>query len=328
MSPILYAFIFVAGVLVIESLYFLTRNRAGTRQTGRRLERLARALQDPVSRKHETALRDPDASRLNTWLAAIPGRNELALELYRAGLPMTSQRFLLVSCGMAFAGLMIGIALFPGSLPALLPMLAGLLPWLRVRGLVTEKGSSSTAATKRLATFEQQLPDALDLLVRSLRAGHSLTSGLKMVGEELSDPIGTEFAHVANEIALGKETKQALDNLLYRVPSVDLPFFVTAISIQQETGSNLAEVLENLSGVIRERFKVLGKVRALTAMGRMSANILAVWPVIMLGAIYSVNPDYIAPLWENPAGHTMVMIAIALIIVGYVLCRRMAQIKV
>jgi tight adherence protein B len=103
---------------------------------------------------------------------------------------------------------------------------------------------------------------------------------------------------------------------------------VTAISIQQETGSNLAEILENLSHVIRERFKVYGKVRALTSMGRASANILAIWPGVMIGAIYLANPDYIAPLWESDAGGTIVLISIAMIVVGYVICRRMATIRV
>ena len=99
-------------------------------------------------------------------------------------------------------------------------------------------------------------------------------------------------------------------------------------TIQQETGSNLAEILENLSHVIRERFKVYGKVRALTSMGRASANILAIWPGVMIGAIYMSNPDYIAPLWESEAGGTIVMISIAMIVVGYIVCRRMATIRV
>jgi len=319
MSPILYAFIFLAVVLAAEAFFQLARGRRASRKTAKRLERLALSLEGPRTRPEETSLREELTSGLaHQILAAIPGREEISIQLYRAGVPMTVQRFLLVSVGMALAGLAVGFALAPGSLKAFLFLGAGLLPWMQVR--------HRTAA--RMAVFEQQLPDALDLLVRSLRAGHSLNSGLQMVGEELSEPIGPEFRYVANEIALGKETKRALDNLLYRVPSGDLPFFVTAISIQQETGSNLAEVLENLSTVIRERFKVYGKVRAITAMGRMSANILAVWPLIMIGAIYLVNPSYIEPLWTEEAGRSLVLIAAIMIFIGYVVCRRMAEIKV
>jgi tight adherence protein B len=319
MSPILYAFIFLAVVLAAEALFHFARGRRAARGTSKRLERLAQSLEGPRTRPEETSLREEITNSLTSQiLKAIPGREEISIQLYRAGVPMTVQRFLLVSVAMSLAGLAVGFALAPGSFKALLFGAAGLLPWMQVR--------HQTAA--RMRVFEQQLPDALDLLVRSLRAGHSLNSGLQMVGEELSDPIGPEFRYVANEISLGKETKRALDNLLYRVPSADLPFFVTAISIQQETGSNLAEVLNNLSTVIRERFKVYGKVRAITAMGRMSANILAVWPLVMIGAIYLVNPTYIEPLWAEDAGRMLVFIATIMIFIGYVICRRMAEIKV
>jgi tight adherence protein B len=181
---------------------------------------------------------------------------------------------------------------------------------------------------KRRNAFEKQFPDALDLLIRALRAGHSLSSGLSMVGEELPDPIGTEFGHTADQIRLGKTMQSALSDLAYRVESIDLPFFVTAVAIQQETGSNLAEVLENLASVMRERFKIFGKVRALTAMGRGSANLLAAWPVIAVTSLYLVNPDYVAPLWEEPAGNTLAMISVAMVAVGYVLCRKFATIRV
>jgi tight adherence protein B len=181
---------------------------------------------------------------------------------------------------------------------------------------------------KRTLEFEKQFPNALELLIRALRAGHSLNLGLQMVGEELPDPIGSEFAQVAEEIHLGNDVQSALANLAFRVDSVDLPFFVVAVTIQQETGSNLAEVLENLAQVIRERFKIHGKVRSLTAMGRGSANLLAVWPLVMVGSLYTVNRSYIAPLWETEGGHTMALIAAIMIAVGYFLCRKMATIRV
>jgi tight adherence protein B len=140
--------------------------------------------------------------------------------------------------------------------------------------------------------------------------------------------VGTEFAHLTEEVKFGQDIGDALRNLAYRVDVEDLPFFVTAIAIQRETGGNLTEILDKLGHVIRERFKLFAKVRAITAMGRMTANMLAFWPLIMVSALYSVNPGYVEPLWQTSEGHTMVMICVALVATGYAICRKMAAIKV
>ena len=157
---------------------------------------------------------------------------------------------------------------------------------------------------------------------------NSLTFALQMVGDELADPIGTEFGQVAQEIKLGKSVEKALDQLAYRVDVGDVPFFVTAISIQHTTGGNLAEILDKLSSLIRERFKLYGKIRALTAIGIASANLLAVWPVVMVGGLYLVAPDYLRPLWEHEMGSMLMGAAGVLVVIGYILCRRLAVIKV
>jgi tight adherence protein B len=196
--------------------------------------------------------------------------------------------------------------------------LLGVLPALRMRSLERQ----------RTRIFEEQFPDALDLVVRALKTGHSFSVCLQMVGDELGDPIGSEFALVSHEVRVGIELRTALDNLNYRVDSTDLPFFVVAVLLQQETGSNLAEVLGNLSSLIRDRFKLYGKVRSLTALGRASANLLVVWPLVMVGALYMANPAYIEPLWTTEGGQSLMMVSIALLIVGYFVCRRMAEIEV
>jgi tight adherence protein B len=321
MSPILYVLIFLTAMLALEGVYFMLRERSGRQQAAAdRLERISRNLQRPKDEGdlEESILRGSgdDAGLFDRLLLVMPGARHISLTLYRAGMPMDLRRFMVITLVFTVVGAVAGGILFPGR--GVLFAAVGCLPWLRISGM----------ERKRMNMFEQQLPDALDLLVRALRAGHSLSNAMRMVGSELPDPIGTEFSHVAQEIALGMNTKEALDNLSFRIESEDLPFFVTAISIQQETGSNLAEILENLSHVIRERFKVYGKVRALTSMGRASANILAIWPGVMIGAIYLANPDYIAPLWESDAGGTIVLISIAMIVVGYIICRRMATIRV
>jgi tight adherence protein B len=201
-------------------------------------------------------------------------------------------------------------------------VLAGLLPLWHIGRL----------RANRMRKFEEQFPEALDLLTRAMRAGHSLTFGLQMVGDELPDPIGSEFAQVAEEIKLGRELRVALGNLVYRVEAGDLPFFVTAITIQRETGGNLAEVLEKLGSLIRDRFALYGKVHALTAIGKASANLLAMMPVMLVLLLYTCGGEggraYVEPLFTSSTGMMMGAMALALVIVGYILCRRVAQIEV
>ena len=322
MSPILYVLIFLTILLAGEGLRSVLedRRRQNRVSSRRRLRELAHSLQsaEAVDSDENSLLRREDLSLVDRLAAALPGRNSLELRLYRAGMTMGAGRFLAMSATLGLVGFVGGNILFPATLQGSLFAGLGLLPYLQ----------AGRRARSRARRFEAQFPDALDLLIRALRAGHSLSAGLQMVGEELPDPVGGEFAHLADEVQLGQPLKLALANLAHRVDSEDLPFFVTAISIQQEMGSNLAEVLDNLSSVIRERFKVYGKVRALTAMGRASANLLAGWPLVMVGALYMVNEDYIAPLWETDEGHVMVFVSAVMVLVGYIVCRKMATIKV
>lgn len=322
MSPIFYALALVALVLAAEGLHASLagrsqRNRAAVRK---RLHSISRRLEDPGHADTDSMLRQSESGPniLEALFDAIPGRQEIQLRLYRAGLATTAERFIALSVALAVGGFVLAFAFLHDVGRSLMFSGAGLLPWLQM----------SRLHAKRLARFEEQFPDALDLLIRALRAGHALTTGFVMVGKELPDPLGSEFSQVADEVQLGQTMHKALTNLAYRVDSPDLPFFVTAIAIQQETGSNLAEVLENLAGVMRERFKLHGKVRALTAMGRASANLLAGWPVVTVAALYVVNPGYVAPLWDDPQGHMLVMTSIVMVVVGYVLCRKMATIRV
>jgi len=322
MSPILYVLIFLSVVLGVEGLHQLLADRRGRQVAAarKRLRQMAAVLQAPETRDEASLLRDApkQATLLDRVLHALPLGTSLELSLYQAGLLVRPERFVALSLALAGGGFFVALVLFEDLGRACLFATLGLVPWVQL----------SRLRRRRRSLFEAQFPDALDLLIRALRAGHSLSTGLQMVGKELPNPIGSEFGQVAHEVQLGQQVRQALANLVYRVESEDLPFFVTAIAIQQETGSNLAEVLANLSRVIRERFKLYGKVKALTAMGRASANLLACWPLVMIVALYSVNPAYIAPLWETDQGQFLAMISLAMVVIGYVICRRMAQIKV
>jgi tight adherence protein B len=320
-SPLLFVLVFLTVLLALHAVQIVYRSRRPERQVRARarLRRMAAFVQAPVGTEDSILrpIRDAE-SLLVRWMRALPPARALAGELYRAGLPMSIGTFTAMSA--AFAALGFGLATFFFSNPGmgLLGLVLAGLPWLQLR----------RQRRSRARRFEEQFPDALELLIRALRAGHSLRTGMQLVGEELPDPVGTEFAQVAHEIRLGQEVKGALANLAHRVDSDDLPFFITAIAVQQETGSNLAEVLANLSHVIRERFRLYGKVRALTALGRGSANLLAVWPFVTVGLLLLTTPDYVAPLFESAEGHQLVLASLAMIVVGYVVCRRMATIRV
>jgi len=322
-TPLISIFVFVAALLLFEAMRNLIEGRRGAVQaeSRKRLAKLAAGLTAPEKMAELSALRKRREQRgtdLEGFLRSIPGYDRMRLQIYRAGIGMSVGRLVAICLGFSVAGLVAGMILFPGHAPAVLLVVVGFLPWIFV----------NSRANKRLQKFESQLPEALDLLTRALRAGQSLTAGFRMVAHELPDPIGFEFAQIADQVQLGHDVPSALNDFAYRIQSRSVPFFVTAVVIQRETGSNLAEVLDKLAEVIRERFRFYGKVSALTAMGRLSANILAVWPVVMVGVIYVVNPGYVAPLWETDEGFRLVLICIPMVIIGYLVCRRMAVVEV
>jgi tight adherence protein B len=319
MAPIFIVIIFVAVVFAVEGLYFLVlERRADSSTVRRRLRALGSNFQAGGEAREASILRGEGGSTLGQLLAAVPKLDGLGLLLYRAGWTIRPERFVLLSIGVGVGAWFFG-STFVGDPYRAVPLLAtGFLPYLQAK----------RAAGKRMAAFEQQFPEALELLTRAMRAGHSLSFGLQMIGDEMPDPIGTEFGQVAEEVKLGQDVRQALANLAYRVNASDLPFFITAIVIQATTGGNLAEILDKLGYVIRERFKLYGKVRALTAIGRMSANLLAAWPFVMVGALYLVSPGYVEPLWASDTGPMLVLSSAVLVVIGYVICRRMAVIEV
>lgn len=181
---------------------------------------------------------------------------------------------------------------------------------------------------RRLTSFETHFTQALDIVTRSMRAGHPFTNALQMVSTELPDPISTEFSRVVKEQQMGLPLEESLKGLARRIPLMDLRFFVLTILIHQQTGGDLSEVLDNLSGVIRTRFQVLGQVSALTAEGRLSGWVLCALPFIVFGLITLVNPSYIDVLMENPTGKKMLYGAGIMQIIGVFIIRKIVNIKV
>jgi tight adherence protein B len=179
----------------------------------------------------------------------------------------------------------------------------------------------------RLRTFEEQFPEAIDLISRALRAGHALTTGLGMVADEIPKPVGEEFRRLYDEQNFGMSLPDAMRAMAARVPVLDARFFVTAVLTQRESGGNLSEVLDNLASVMRERFKLKRQIRVISAHGRISAWVLAGLPPSLAGVLFLLSPDFMRILWEDPLGVRLILIALTLQIVGTIIITRMVRIE-
>ncbi len=179
----------------------------------------------------------------------------------------------------------------------------------------------------RLRVFEEQFPEAIDLISRALRAGHAFTTGLSMVADEIPAPVGHEFRRLYDEQNFGMSLPDALRAMAHRVPVLDARFFVTAVLTQRESGGNLSEVLDNLASVMRERFKLKRQIRVISAHGRISAWVLSCLPPALAGVLFLLSPDFMRILWEDPLGVRLIVIAVTLQIVGTFVISRMVRIE-
>ena len=181
---------------------------------------------------------------------------------------------------------------------------------------------------KRFEKIEELFPEAIDTLARAVRAGHAFTTALEMISNEISEPLATEFRKLYEEQKFGMPVRDALMNLTERVPLVDVKFFVTAVMLQRETGGNLAEILDNLSYVIRERFKIQRQVRVHTAQGRLTMALLMGMPPAVVLILRIFSPDFVRPLFVDPIGHLLIVVSIALQTIGYFVIRKIIKIQV
>jgi tight adherence protein B len=181
---------------------------------------------------------------------------------------------------------------------------------------------------RRLRRFEEEFPEALDLIARALKAGHAFATGLKMVADEMSEPIGPEFRKTFDEQNFGLPLKDALNNLTERIPLLDVRFFATAVLIQRETGGNLSEILENLAHVVRERFKILRQVRVYTAHGRLTGYVLLALPVFLVIALSFINPEHMQLLFRERIGHMLLGATVVMQTIGYFWIRQVVKIEV
>jgi tight adherence protein B len=256
---------------------------------------------------------------LNRWLAKSGRVSKLQTKLLQAQVSMRPGKFLLLSaCFAATAGL-IGILVTRELLFALLFAVAG--------GFILNI-YVAFKRMRRFRRFEKMFPEAIDLLARAVRAGHAFTTALELIGNELAEPVSGEFRKTFEEQKFGMPVRDALINLAERVPIVDVKLFVTAICMQRETGGNLAEIMDKLSYIIRERFKILRQVRVFTAQGRLTMIILMSLPPLLVLLMKVINPDFIQPLFTDRIGHMLIAAGIVLQTAGFFMIRKIIDIKV
>jgi tight adherence protein B len=313
--------IFVTLVLFIEGSIFTVRaiRNPERKQLRRRLQRFTSegSGTQPIDIVRKRLL--SEIPWLNAALLKAPGVPYVGRLLEQADCPYSVGIFLSLSVLLVLAGLLVGSLVFKNIvLQVAGAAVCGLMPFLYV----------SYKKHQRLQKFLGQLPEALDLISRALRAGHTFQVGLKMVGEEFADPMGTEFDKTLAEINFGAGVAEALKNLARRVDCPDLHFFVVAILIQRETGGNLAEIAENIAQLIRKRFELQDRVRALAAEGKLSAIILFALPFFLALALSVMNPKYMGLLFTDPLGKGMVGVAAVIMVIGAIIIKKMIHIKV
>jgi tight adherence protein B len=315
--------IFLSVLLLIEGGYalFRTLRHPEKRRVKRRLQSLsfdgsAYESEGPALERKTLLSQVP---WLHRWLLKFRWTPRMRTLLEQSGTRRPLGFFVLLSLVLPAVGFVIGSRFIP-QVFILLPLLA-LLAALPSFYLCMKK-------KQRMQKFEAQLPEAMELMARALKAGHAFSGALKMVVEEMDDPIGEEFNKTLGEINFGVNVPEALKNLSQRVDCTDLRFFVISVIIQRETGGNLAEILENIARLIRERFKLHGRIRVLSAEGRFSAAVLVGIPILVAFILSIVNPNYIRTLITDPMGNVLVGVAIVLMILGVAVMKRMIEIKV
>ncbi len=291
----------------------------------------ARVLRDRLSatQKPAEALEADVALLRDEMLSRIPAFDTLLRRSERVSLlqKMLSQGEVNIRAGNFLMFCLLGAVFF-----GFVFMVAGgsvLFGWAGlVLGFFIPYAYASHRRAKRFQRFEEKFPEAIDTLARAVRAGHAFTTALEMIASEVSEPVAGEFRQLFEEQKFGLPVRDALLNLADRIPLVDVKFFVTAVMLQRETGGNLAEILDNLSYVIRERFKILRQVRVHTAQGRLTMVLLMALPPTIVVVMLTLNPGFIQPLFTDPLGHVLIVAGITLQTVGYFFIRRIIRIQV
>ncbi len=310
---------FVAVVLCLEGLYNLWASRHSP-QARRITARLDALTGDPVTRASiERVQQAQRLPLLNELLGRVAPGRALQAWVGTSGLQVSAAELLIMSGALGLLGLVLPSTLGQAAvLGAALGLGLAVLPWWRV----------AHARRQRIERIERQFPQALDLMSRAMRAGHAFGSAVRMVAEELPDPLGQDFRVLFDEMNYGVPAPTALAHLAERVPLPDVSYFVVAVMIQRESGGNLAELLDKIATIVRERLKLHGEIRTLSAEGRLSAIILTALPFAVGIVVNVVNPQFMAVLWTDPSGLRMVGAALFMMVLGTLWMRRIIRIRV
>ncbi|MDZ4733379.1 MAG: type II secretion system F family protein [Nitrospirota bacterium] len=327
LTPLIGFGIFITIVLVFEGCYYFVYSRSrGAKDQQRVKERLQSWTEQPDLNTTSGLVLKNTYSEI-PWLNALLTKlkegqyvGRLAKAHDQAKAPYSFAVYMLASVFLAVLGGLLGSRVIFGQ-PYIMLGCAGsaiLLPW----------GHLYYRKWRRLGEIHRQLPDALELIGRALRAGHALFVGMNMVGSEMRDPIAGEFQRGSDEISMGVSVPESMSHLADRVELMDVKFFVTSVNIQRETGGNLAEIIDSLSRLIRKRFEIKKRISALSAEGRISAVILLSLPFGIALALHFVNPEYLTPLFTDPMGQTMLAGVGIMMILGSIVMKRLIAIKV
>jgi tight adherence protein B len=316
---VLVIFLFFLCLLEGVFWYFADSQRRHQKRLQKRMNFLKGLDNTPLS--HETLLKPDGLSGiplLSQTLKKIRRLEQVKTLLTQAGVTWSVGYYVLLTLLLAAVGLTLGYFKF-GPLGALA---AGGL------GLLIPHSILKFKKKRRVKQFEKQLPEALDLLARGLKAGHAFASGLQLVAAEMENPIGMEFFKTFKEYNYGLDLNTALLNLCHRMEIQDLRYFTTAVMIQRETGGNLTEILEKIANLIRERFKLRNQIKALTAEGRLSGWVLVLLPPVLAAVIFRLNPDYMMILVNHPLGRMMATAAVTFQVLGMLCIRKIVNLKV
>jgi len=318
---VIYFSVFAGVAALVGAIAFLlhgdreaeVEQRLNALTTGRKSKSQAEAAQ---YRELLDALRDDSTSAVEKFVSRYLN---LRLLFEQADVSLAVLNFLIICGALGAVGMLLpAVAGFSLMLAPLMAIFLAALPiaWLFLR------------RRRRLRAFAAQLPEALELIARALRAGHSLAAGFSLVAQEMSEPISVEFGRTFEEQNLGKPLEEALAGLTERVPNLDLKFFATAIILQRQTGGDLAEILDKIGYLIRERFKIWGQVQALTGEGRLSGVVLLALPPVLFAVVYRMNPDYLMLLFSDPLGKKMLVAGIVSQLFGALMIRKIVTIRV
>ncbi len=323
MALVLAGLTFLIILLIVGGIVlFSSGGSAPDKIVAKRLDAIERSTRRGSETLELKVVRDEllsDVPAIHRMLLRWKWSDRLRDYIHQGGMHIKPGKLILISAVLAVGAFVIVDELMGNNLLGLVAIpIGGMIPMAVV----------AIKRKHRLKAFEKIFPEAIDLLGRAVRAGHSFSTGLEMITTELPEPVAGEFRTTFEEQNFGLPLRDALLNLSERVPLIDVRFFVTAVLIQKETGGNLAEILDNLAHVVRERFRILGEVRIRTAQGRMTAGILISLPPIMALVLRTINPSYMRPLFHDPIGPIVIAIAVFLQVVGSIMLWKIVNIEV